>query len=116
MAQTLPAAPSPDTGVTRDMKPNVKVAQFGDGYSQRSSFGQNQIAITVQLSYTFLTSAEKAILEAFVNNHARGEMFFYTLPDEVEARKWFFTNWSFTYVKYGIFNVTLSLSECFDIV
>ena len=116
MAETLPAAPSPDTGVTRQNKPNLKVAQFGDGYSQRSSFGQNQTAMKVTLTYSYLTAAEKTILENFVNNHARGQAFFYTLPDESEVRKWYFEDWAFTYVKYGIFNVTLNMAECFDLI
>ena len=118
MADTLPANPSPDNGITRERKPNVKVAQFGDGYSQRNSFGKNQIAMDLTLTWTNISAAEKTILENFFNAHARGQAFFYTMPDEATPRKWYIgeEGWQVTYIKYGIYAVSLKLKECFDII
>lgn len=116
MTDTLPSSPSPDTGVKRAQKPNLKIAQFGDGYSQRAKFGLNQVAMELTLTYTNIVTAEKDILETFVDAHDSGQAFFYTLPDESEARTFYFTGWEYTYVKFGIYTVTLNLTECFDIV
>lgn len=116
MTETLPANPSPDVGVKRSHKPNLQVAQFGDGYSQRASFGLNQVALEVTLTYTNIITSEKAILEEFVNDHSRGEPFFYTMPDETDERTFYFSGWDFVYVKHGVFQVTLNMKECFDIL
>ena len=107
--------PAPDVGVMRSHKPNLKIAEFGDGYSQRTAFGIQQTKLEVSLNYSNVITAEKAALESFVNAHASGQAFFFTMPDEVEARKFYFTDWKYVYVKAGIFNVSLSMVECFDI-
>lgn len=116
MTETLPAQPSPDVNIVRKKKPNLKVSQYGDGYSQRNSFGQNQVALSVTLTYTNISTAEKETLEDFVNAHDRGQAFLWAMPDEATARQWYFADWDVTYVKYGLYTVALSMKECFDIL
>lgn len=116
MAETLPASPAPDVNIKKTIEPNLKVAQFGDGYSQRAQIGMNQTARDLSLSYTNISTVEKDTLEDFFIDHENGLAFLYTLPDEATPRKWYFTKGEFTYVKYGIFTVTLTLKECFDIL
>ena len=113
--ETLPAAPAPDVNIRRSNKPNLKVAQFGDGYSQRTTFGLNQTAVTVMLTYTNITTAEKDILEAFIADHDRGQAFLWEMPDEDEPRQWHLTSWDVTYIKFGVYGVMLNLAENFDI-
>lgn len=112
---TFPADPAPDIGIKRKSKPNIKVAQFGDGYSQRSALGLNQSALNAELSYSNISSAEKTTLEDFINAHNKGQAFYWTMPDEASARKWYITSWEVTYVKFGVFSVNISLTEVFDI-
>ncbi len=116
MTDTLPSVPAPDGNVTRASKPNMQVANFGDGYSQRATFGMKQTAIQLTLTYSTVLTSEKDILSDFVNAHQNGEAFFFTLPDESVARVWYFTDWKFTYVSAGVFNCNLMMQECFDIV
>lgn len=113
--QTLPAAPAPDTNIKRSRKPNLKIAKFGDGYSQRTTFGLNQVATELKLTYTNITENEKIDLEEFITDHDRGQAFEYTLPDEPDPRQWHIVSWDVTYVKFGIFNVEINLEENFDI-
>lgn len=112
---TLPANPSPDTGIDRSCKPNIKEAKYGDGYSQRISFGINQAALTVNLAYTNITEAEKQVLENFINQHAGGQAFKWAMPDEYLERKWYFSEWNVIYVKFGIYTVKATLQEVFDV-
>ncbi len=113
---TLPAAPAPDGNVTRVSKPNLQVANFGDGYSQRATLGMKQMAIQLTLMYSTIVTSEKNTLSDFVNAHQNGEAFLFTLPDESAVRIWYFTDWKFTYVSAGIFTCALNMQECFDIV
>lgn len=113
--QTLPSDPSPDVNISSEHKPNIKVAQFGDGYSQRVGFGINSIKIEVQLVWTNINTTEKDTIINFIEDHSKGEAFEYTLPDEGTARKWYVKEWSKTYVKYGVYRVSASLEEVFDI-
>lgn len=112
---TLPANPSPDTGIDRSGKPNIKEAKYGDGYSQRISIGINQVPITVNLAYSNISATEKQTLENFINEHAAGQAILWAMPDEYLQRKWYISDWNITYVKYGIFNVKMTLQEVFDV-
>lgn len=112
---TLPAEPAPDVNIKRDHKPNLKIAKFGDGYSQRTSFGPNQVSLDITLNYSNISENEKIELEEFINDHNRGQAFEYTLPDEPEPRQFHITGWSITYVKFRVFNVSIQLEENFDI-
>ena len=38
----FPTTVNPSYGLTQTSKPNIRIAQFGSGYSQRSTFGINQ--------------------------------------------------------------------------
>jgi len=113
--ETLPANPSPDVNIKRTQKPNLKIAQFGDGYSQRTSFGLNQVVVSILLSYTNITQAQKETIEDFINDHNRGQAFLWQMPDEDEPRQWYFVSWDITYVKHGIYTVACNLAENFDI-
>ena len=38
----FPTTVNPSYGLTQTSRPNIRIAQFGSGYSQRSTFGINQ--------------------------------------------------------------------------
>lgn len=116
MTETLPASPSPDVNITRKRKPNVKVAQFGDGYSQRASFGLNQVKLEATLTYTNLVTEAKDIINDFAEAHDRGEAFYWQMPDEDAPRSWYLVGWDVTYLGYNHYTVILNIEECFDIL
>jgi len=111
----LPAYPSPDTGIDRTSKPNIKEVKYGDGYSQRLAIGINQAPVAINLSYSNISTAEKLTLENFIKAHSSGQAILWAMPDEYLQRKWFISDWTITYVKYGIFSVKIGLQEVFDV-
>lgn len=112
---TLPANPSPDVNIKRTRKPNLKIVKFGDGYSQRNTFGLNQVAMEGSLSWSNINEAEKIILEDFAESHARGQAWLWEMPDEDEPRQWHLMSWEIVYVKYGVYTVAFAIEENFDI-
>lgn len=114
MPDTLPASPAPDVGVSSDFQTNVKVAQFGDGYTQRTTFGINPTSQSLTLTYTNIKQSEYDILFAFFMAHRNGQAIYYTPPNDVQ-RKWYLTSLKPTYVAYGVYSCQLALTECFDL-
>jgi phage-related protein len=116
--QTFPSTPTPDVNIKRAVKPRVEVAQFGDGYSQRVSLGINQKPIEIMLSFSTINDVEKATLELFFEQHSRGQVFYWKMPDETTPRKWYIpaAGWDVTYIRFGLYNVSVNMVECFDIV
>ena len=55
---TFPTTVAPDFGVRKISKPKVRIAQFGSGYSQRSTFGINQNLKVFNLTFTNITETE----------------------------------------------------------
>ena len=39
---SFPTTVNPTYGSRKNSQPNIRIAQFGDGYQQRSTFGINQ--------------------------------------------------------------------------
>jgi len=61
---------SPDYGASKRAQPNVRIAQFGSGYSQRTTFGLNQDPKTWSLTWNYLEAGDANSIEDFLE--ARG--------------------------------------------
>lgn len=112
---TLPDAPTPDVGIKRSAKPKYKEAAYGDGYSQRISLGLNNVLYEVNLTWTNITTAEKNIIEDFINLHSRGQAWLWTLPDKTTPFQWNFVSWDIEYLKYNLYRISASIKQNFDL-
>ena len=92
----FPTTVAPDFGVRKISKPNVRIAQFGSGYSQRSTFGINQNLKVFNLTFTNITETESDEIETFLDARAGVESFTFTLPNESSSSNYICKDWSKT--------------------
>ena len=89
----FPTTVNPSYGLTQTSKPNIRIAQFGSGYSQRSTFGINQNLKTYSLQFTNITTTESEEIKTFLDNRAGVESFSYQIPNESVTRKFICRDW-----------------------
>lgn len=74
---------APDRSVDLSQVISAKVAQFGDGYSQRAFAGINPIRQAYSLSWTLETTLAKQIYN-FLRPKEQVVAFLYTYPGDIE--------------------------------
>lgn len=84
---------TPTYGLQKNSAPNVRIAQFGSGYSQRSTFGINQNPKVY--SFTFQVSETDAdTIEDFLDARGGTESFDFSPPKETGTQKYICRNWN----------------------
>ena len=76
---------APDRGFTKQTKPNVLRAKFGDGYEQRKINGINNMVETYNLAFSNRPNTETDDLEAFFIAQAGESKFTFTIRDSNEG-------------------------------
>ena len=84
----------PTYGIQKTSAPNVRIAQFGSGYSQRTTFGINQNPKVWTLTWDKITEADSDTIETFLDARAGQESFDWTPPDETTSYKWVCSDWN----------------------
>lgn len=95
---SLPTFSPPYPPTVSENTPEVKIleAEFGDGYSQETGDGLNNVRSVVRLTWEVLTPAEaKSILDFFKEQRGYGR-FWYQLSDDATPTKWSCKEWSHT--------------------
>ena len=92
----FPTTVAPDFNVRKISKPNIRIAQFGSGYSQRSTFGINQNLKVFNLTFTNITETESDEIETFLDARAGVESFSFTPPNESTSRNFICKDWNKT--------------------
>ena len=67
----------PAPGMTKQSQPQVRIARFGSGYSQRSIFGLNQNPKSYNLTFR-VSESESDTIEDFLDARGGVENFDYT--------------------------------------
>ena len=93
---SFPTTVAPDFGVRKISKPNIRIAQFGDGYQQRSTFGINQNLKVYNLTFTNITETESDEIEDFLDLMAGVQSFTFTPPNESSSSKFICKDWNKT--------------------
>ena len=84
---------TPTYGLQKTSAPNVRIAQCGSGYSQRSTFGINQNPKVY--NFTFQVSETDAdTIEDFLDARGGAESFDFSPPKESGTQKYICRNWS----------------------
>ena len=84
---------TPTYGIQKTSAPNVRIAQFGSGYSQRTTFGLNQNPKVYNLTFEVSQTVAEAI-ELFLDLRGGTEHFDFTPPGETSSSKFICRNWS----------------------
>ena len=82
---------TPTYGLQKNSAPNVRIAQFGSGYSQRSTFGINQNPKSYSLTFE-VSETDADTIETFLDARGGTENFDFTPPGDSSGkyicRKW----------------------------
>ena len=92
---TFPTTVAPDFGVRKISKPNIRIAQFGDGYQQRSTFGINQNLKIYNFTWQNISETQADEIEDFLDLRAGVENFDYT-PEGESSKKFICRQWNKT--------------------
>ena len=84
---------TPTYGTQKTSAPNVRIAQFGSGYSQRSTFGINQNPKSYSLTFE-VSETDADTIEAFLDARGGAENFDFTPPGESSSSKFICRQWS----------------------
>ena len=90
----FPTTVSPSYNFSKRSAPNVNRAQYGSGYSQRTTFGINQNLKTLNLKWEFITETQSDEIETFLDARAGVENFDFTAPGESSSSKYICTDWT----------------------
>ena len=110
---------APDRGFTKQTKPNVSMAKFGDGFEQRKIRGINNMVETYNLSFSNRPNTETDDLEAFFIDQAGVSKFTFTIPDSNEGRgekdiKVVCEEWSKSHTQTAATSLTAKLRRVYE--
>lgn len=111
----FPTVSSPVAGASVTPEVRVLKASFGDGYSQRSADGINNIVDKYSLTWENIDREEAETIMAFLRARAGVETFTYTVPRETTPRKWLCEQFQQTHVTAVLDTVTATFIESFDL-
>lgn len=105
---------SPDYGASKRAQPNVRIAQFGSGYSQRTTFGLNQDPKTWSLTWNYLEATDANSIEDFLEARGGVEAFEWTPPDDTTEYKWICREWTKAMPVGLRFTITATFEQVFE--
>ncbi len=108
---SFPTTVAPDFGVRKISKPNIRIAQFGDGYQQRSTFGINQNLKVYNFTWSNISESDSDIIEDFLDARAGVENFDYTPAGESASKKMICTQWNKTIPYLNRATITATFEE-----
>lgn len=104
---------TPTYGASKSSVPKVRIAQFGDGYSQRTTFGLNQNPKTWQLSWE-VSETDADTIEAFLDARGGFEKFQWTPLAESTEYNWICTEWSKSIPYLNRATITATFEQVFE--
>lgn len=111
---TFPAV-TPSYGAQKSSRPQMRIARFGDGYEQRTSFGINQNPKEWNLSWQNISEADADSIETFLDARAAdGSSFDWTPPDESTSYKWVCMEWDKQINYTGRATITAMFRQVFE--
>lgn len=104
----------PDNGCTYEVKPNVRVVKYGDGYEQRQANGINTQPKTWNLKFSVRTDAEAYTIVSFLEARNATEAFDWTDPNGT-AGKYVCRQWSRGKDRFNLNTVTAVFEQVFEL-
>tara|TARA_B100001939_G_scaffold340682_1_gene349224 strand:- start:1585 stop:1926 length:342 start_codon:yes stop_codon:yes gene_type:complete len=105
---------APDYGATKKAKPKVRIAQFGSGYSQRTTFGLNQDPKNWSLKWEYLSPTDADTIEDFLEARGGVEAFEWTPPDDTTEYKWICREWDKSLPFCLRYTITATFEQVFE--
>ena len=116
---------TPDRGLSYQSTPRVREAKFGDGYTQRTSYGLNSLNQSYSVAFTGRSKAEINAIVAFLEDKQGVESFEFTIPftgdgvtgneDETERIvRVICKDWSQTYTYDQFYDLTATFERVYE--
>ena len=107
---SFPTTVNPTYGSRKNSQPNIRIAQFGDGYQQRSTFGINQNLKIYQFTWQNISETNADEIETFLDARAGVEKFNYT-PAGESSKKFICRKWNKTIPYLNRATITATFEE-----
>ena len=104
---------APTYGAQKTSQPAVRKVQFGDGYSQRLTFGLNQNPKSWSLTWE-VSEANADTIEDFLDARGGAESFDWTPPDTATSYKWICGEWTKTIPYLNRATITATFVQVFE--
>ena len=111
---TTAGGTTPDFGAQKSSRPNVRIAQFGSGYSQRTTFGLNQNPKSWSLTWSAVSNSNADAIEAFFDARNGVESFDWTPIEESTEYQFICKEWQRTHVYADINQITATFEHVFE--
>lgn len=112
---TFTPVPAPSPGTSIATQARVKKAEFGDGYTQRTADGINNLNKTLELTWEFLTHPQADAIVAFFEAHGGYKSFYYKPHHAKSVMKWTCETWTDKIREDGFREITATLELSFTL-
>ena len=112
---SFPTTVAPSYGASKKSAPKVRVAEFGSGYSQRTTMGINQNLKVWSLTWADIEESASDEIETFLD--ARGsdaDSFTWPPPNEASSSEYICLKWSKKMDYPGYATITATFQEVFE--
>lgn len=106
---------TPDQGASYELVPRIKEISFGDGYVMSEADGLNSMSEVWALTWTGYTTAEVNQLDSFFRQHGGYMWFYWTPPNQAQAKKFLCKRWSPTYRGPRDCDMTATFTQTFKV-
>lgn len=101
---------------TKQIQTNLLVAQFGDGYTQRTPNGINYARQQWTISWENITNADLVTIETAIASARYGsDAFTWTPFNEVSSKKFMYQTHGVTFNSGNTCSVNMELTQVFDL-
>ncbi len=104
---------TPDFGIAQDIKPNVRVTQFGDGYEQRQANGINTQRKRWSLKFSLRSDTEAAAITSFLATQGAVSSFDWTDINGT-AGKYVCREWNTTKDRYNLNTISTTFEQVYE--
>lgn len=104
---------TPTYGASKRSQPSVRTAQFGSGYSQRTTFGLNQNPKVWSLAWE-VSETDADTIEDFLDARGGVENFEWSPLDEAATYKWVCREWEKSIPYLNRATITATFEQVFE--
>ena len=108
---SFPTTVNPSYQASKKSSPRVRIAEFGSGYSQRTTMGLNQNLKVWSFRWTNVSETNADEIETFLDARGGTESFDYTPPGESSSSKFICRAWNKTIPYLNRATITASFEE-----
>lgn len=111
---TIGRAIEPSIGFTKNTKPSINIAKFGDGYSQRAVSGINNMPGTWRLTFKDQPLDVVSAIEAFLIARGGTEAFYWTPTGDTQVTVICPEGWDIEYTSPISKTLTTTFNQVYD--